>query len=148
MSYDISLYKSEFLHRAIEQQLGDWTTSDPIPDADRAAIEERLLAKGYMKGFGHPQFGDTYAHPNAAWGVQASLYRGSVSFTVPSSGPERPATYFVRGRSVERGDGPRRRLRGAESVAGASVERVFSRQPPLCRDIGVNSSTPPATRIK
>jgi hypothetical protein len=83
VSYDISLYKPEFLRRAIEQQLGDWTKSDPIPEADLAAIADRLRAKNYVKEFGHPDLGDSYLHPNAAWGVKAGVYRGSVSFTVP-----------------------------------------------------------------
>jgi hypothetical protein len=82
MSYDISLYKSEFLRRAIEQNLGDWTNADPIPEADLAAIAARLLAKGYVKGFCHLQLGDEYTHPNNAWGIQVGIFRGSVGFTV------------------------------------------------------------------
>jgi hypothetical protein len=83
MSYDIGLYKPEFLRRAIEQNLGEWTRPDPIPEADMAAIVERLLAKGYVKKFVHPQLGDEYTHPDTDLGIQVSVYPGSVDFTVP-----------------------------------------------------------------
>src|SRR5688572_27562676 len=83
MSYDISLYRPEFLRRAIEQNLGDWSRPDPIPEADVSAIVERLLSKGYVKQFAHPQFGDQYTHPNAGWGIQVSVDPGSIEFTVP-----------------------------------------------------------------
>lgn len=85
MSYDISLYKPEFLHRALEHGLGDWAKPDPIPEADVAAIVERLLAKGYLKEAGFSGFGDSYVHPTIAWGLQVGVYRGSVDFTVAYS---------------------------------------------------------------
>ena len=44
---------------------------------------ERLLSKGYVKELVHPQFRDEYTHPNARWGIQVSVYPGSVEFTVP-----------------------------------------------------------------
>ena len=83
MSYDISLYKPEFLRRALEQHLGDWTDADPIPSTTVEDAVRWLIARGYKKEFEHPQHGREFAHPNGAWGVQVGVRRASISFTVP-----------------------------------------------------------------
>ncbi len=83
MSYDISLYKPEFLRRAIEQRLGDWTDADPIPMPAIEGAVTWLIARGYTKEFEHPQLGRDFAHPNQAWGVQVGVHRGSISFSIP-----------------------------------------------------------------
>jgi hypothetical protein len=82
LSYDISLYRTEFLRHAIEQNLGVWSRADSIPEADVMAIVEWLKTKGYVQGFGHPDLGVTYSHPRSDWAIQVGVHRGCIAFTV------------------------------------------------------------------
>lgn len=82
MSYDINLYRPDFLRRAIEQNLGDWTEADPIDDKDVERIIKYLQQKGYVEQF-HPwNLGRSFVHPEPKWRIEADVFRGSVSFSV------------------------------------------------------------------
>ena len=83
MSYTVELYRPEFLRRAIAEQLGDWTDADPIPEADRDQIAAHLKGAGYIQENSHPQFGQSFGHPDERLGIQASIHAGSISFNVP-----------------------------------------------------------------
>ena len=77
MSYDLYLYEKPFLKRALEENLGDWTEADPIPEETSRRIRERLRAKGYLT-----DDGNEFNHPNEAWGIQVCCYRGEVGFSI------------------------------------------------------------------
>ena len=83
MSYDIDLYDRQFLRRAIEQQLGDWTGADPLPSRTTDAAVAWLLARGYVTESEHTRLGHSFVHSNASWGVQAGVFRNCIAFTVP-----------------------------------------------------------------
>ena len=82
MSYDISLYRPEFLRRAIAENLGDWTGADPIAPETLEKVVQWLLDRGYAMEVDHPTYGKQFAHPNPAWGVEVGVYRGSVGFSI------------------------------------------------------------------
>jgi len=82
MSYDIQLYQSAFLKRAIENDLGDWSDADPISEFSLSVVCDWLLEKGYIiehEGQGCREF----VHPNSEWGLQVSVFKGEVAFTIP-----------------------------------------------------------------
>lgn len=78
MSYDINLFEKQFLQRALDEDLGDWTDADSIPEHKLALIRDRLKAIGY-----HAVDDDEFEHANSKWGLQVTLFGGEVSFTIP-----------------------------------------------------------------
>jgi hypothetical protein len=82
MSYDIYLYDKQFLCRAIEQDLGDWTNANPIGDEALNEIRSRVAAKGYLLESDGAACQE-YIHPNEKWAIQVSIFKGEVSFSIP-----------------------------------------------------------------
>jgi hypothetical protein len=78
MSYDIYLYDRQFLKRALDEDLDDWSDAAPISKARLDLIRARLQAKGYID-----QDNDEYAHPNEKWGTQVCIYSGEIAFDIP-----------------------------------------------------------------
>jgi hypothetical protein len=88
MSYDLALYKPEFLTRALEQQLGDWTNADPIPADDIDAIIGWLRGRGYVEQVRPwPGDGRGFRHAERAYGIDVLVSRGSVEFAI-AYGPD------------------------------------------------------------
>lgn len=82
MSYDIGLYDKQFLKKAIAEDLGDMTIAPQFSAAQLAAIKERVVAWGYSvesDGAGCTEF----IHPTESWGLQVSVFKTEVSFSVP-----------------------------------------------------------------
>jgi hypothetical protein len=82
MSYDIGLYEKNFLKRATAEDLGDFTVAPQFSAAQIAAIKERVVALGYSvesDGAGCTEF----IHPKASWGLQVSVFKTEVAFSVP-----------------------------------------------------------------
>ena len=77
MSYDIGLYEKQFLKRALEENLGDWTIADRIPMKKYEWVKQRLLQKGYLT-----EDYDVFAHPNPKWGVQIHFFEGEIAFVI------------------------------------------------------------------
>ena len=86
MSYDITLYRPEFLRRAIAANLGDWTNADPIPPSTMEAIISRLLSQGYVEQSYPWLIGRCFVHPRHELQIEANVFKGSLSFGV-SYGP-------------------------------------------------------------
>lgn len=82
MNYDIYLYESQFLTRAIEEDLGDWSNADAIPDDTLKAINGGLIAKGYRLEHESATCKE-YIHPNPKWGLQVSVFNGEIAFSIP-----------------------------------------------------------------
>jgi hypothetical protein len=82
MSYDIDLYERQFLKRAIDEQLGDWTNADPISSDSLSLVRQWLIRRGYVIDFEREGYCELL-HPNKDWGLQVSLCQGQVGFTVP-----------------------------------------------------------------
>jgi|tagenome__1003787_1003787.scaffolds.fasta_scaffold20293335_2 hypothetical protein len=78
MSYDIFLYEKRFLRRALEEDLGDWRSADPISDDKLRLIRERLKSRGYIT-----QNESEFEFPNSRWGLQVSVFKGEVAFGIP-----------------------------------------------------------------
>ena len=49
MSYDVGLYRRDFLKRAIESELDDWLGADPIPEQTIEAAIEAAKAEGFVQ---------------------------------------------------------------------------------------------------
>jgi hypothetical protein len=82
MSYDILLCRPAFLKRALEENLGDWTDAEPISERSLLLIREWLLDKGYIVE--HEREGcRELVHLNSKWGLQVSLFKAEVAFTIP-----------------------------------------------------------------
>jgi hypothetical protein len=103
MSYDIGLYRRDFLKRAIEADLGDWTDADPIPqiilDAIvctaeqegfvREPVDAALLAFYHEEGF-EPGLEFTADTPTVL--AQLNVFPGQVAFTIPYGGDRSAAS--------------------------------------------------------
>lgn len=85
MSYDLTLYRPEFLRRALADNLGDWSDADPIPSSIANTIVSRLLLQGYIEQFYPWLIGRCFAHPRSELQIEANLFRGSLSFSVSHS---------------------------------------------------------------
>lgn len=82
MSYDIGLYDRAFLKKAIDENLGDYRIAPPFPPEVLSAIKERLINMGYLV----ESDGDhctEYIHSNNAWGLQVTLFRTEIAFSIP-----------------------------------------------------------------
>lgn len=94
MSYDIGLYRRDFLKRAIETQLDDWLGADPIPEEAIQAAVEAAKADGFVEA--------TLRQPAGAAGTmgplrcraelmkktptllaQMHVFAGQIAFTIP-----------------------------------------------------------------
>ena len=83
MSYDISLYRSEFLKRALEENLGDWTNADPIPQEDLDRALQYLLDSDYVEqNYPWTTKGRCFTHPRSELCISANVYDSSVYFSV------------------------------------------------------------------
>jgi len=87
MSYEISLYRREFLDRAIREQLGDWTGADPIPEESRHEATAFLLNRGYTEQ-NYPWQTDcqTYQHPELKEHLEVTVFDGCISVAIQYSG--------------------------------------------------------------
>ena len=94
MSYDISLYSRDFLKRAIESSLGDWTAADPIP----ASVIESIVSTAEQQGFAREVVDGDFAafcrqdgfEPGIEFTAntptllaQLSVFPGQVAFSIP-----------------------------------------------------------------
>lgn len=82
MSYDISLFEPHFLRRALADNLGDWTNATPLPIAALDVIRDRLRSEQFILETKRNGF-EEWAHPNADWGLQVSLFKNQVAFSIP-----------------------------------------------------------------
>jgi hypothetical protein len=94
MSYDVSLYRRDFLKRAIESNLGDWTSADPIPASiiesivsiaeqqgfAREPVDDAFVAFCREKGF-NPALEFTTDTPNLL--AKLSIFPGQIAFSIP-----------------------------------------------------------------
>ncbi|WP_425398574.1 hypothetical protein [Aeoliella sp.] len=86
MSYDLCLYRPEFLRHAIENNLGDWTDADPISEEMSDSIVAHLLRQQYSEQQYPWLIGRCFSHPDSGLQIEAHLYTGSLVFSV-SYGP-------------------------------------------------------------
>ena len=96
MSYDIGLYDKQFLKRALDESLGDWTCADPFPNDKLRVVRERLKAMGYRT-----LNGIEFEHSNATWGLQVSIFAGEISFCVPYWDDAKAAVGVARADALE-----------------------------------------------
>jgi hypothetical protein len=94
MSYDITLYRRDFLKRAIEDNLGDWTGADPIPVEVMHALLISVEAAGFVRGPTDAAFADFARQEGFAPGAefvldtpallaQLTIFPGEVAFSIP-----------------------------------------------------------------
>ncbi|MEQ1841317.1 MAG: hypothetical protein ABL994_12980 [Verrucomicrobiales bacterium] len=94
MSYDISLYRRDFLKRAIESNLGDWTSADSIP----ASVIESIVSTAEQQGFAREPVDDAFVafcrqegfKPGLEFTTdtptllaQLSILPGQIAFSIP-----------------------------------------------------------------
>ena len=84
MSYDISLYKKSFLKKALEENLGDWTSADPVDEKVIKSIIEKLSSLGFIEEEG-VAIGREFTMDNDMILAQAISFNNSVSFMIPYS---------------------------------------------------------------
>jgi hypothetical protein len=82
MSYDIYLYCKDFLARALEQNLGDWSNADPIDEKSLAIVRKQLAEKGYSLEIEEDDCQE-YLHPNEDWTIQVQVFSSEIAFNVP-----------------------------------------------------------------
>ncbi|MEZ4224733.1 MAG: HEAT repeat domain-containing protein [Polyangiaceae bacterium] len=83
MSYDISIYRAEFLELALAEGLGDWTNAPALPEDVRREAEEGLHELGFEEqptGLGKELLLDT-----PLMLAEASIFEGSIHLSVPFS---------------------------------------------------------------
>ena len=101
MSYDISLYRRDFLKRAMESGLGDWTDADPIPDDTIPALIAAIEAAGFVRFAGHKPYS------KEGWGpwieftldtptmvAQVTVFPGEIGFNIPYGDLAGPSIEF------------------------------------------------------
>lgn len=82
MSYDIGLYDRAFLRKAIDEDLGDYRVAPPFSPDMIAEIKSRLLNMGYLIEADNDHCTE-YIHPNGAWGLQVTVFKTEITFSVP-----------------------------------------------------------------
>lgn len=103
MSYDITLYRRDFLKRAIEANLGDWSGADPIPDDAMRALIAAVEAAGFIRSPVDPGFTDFAKQEGFDPGMefnldtptllaQLTVFPGEVAFSIPYSDPRTHAS--------------------------------------------------------
>jgi hypothetical protein len=94
MSYDVSLYHRDFLKRAIESNLGDWTGPDPIPDSVITSIVSTAEQQGFAREPADEDFvafcrqdgfepGIEFTADTPTLLAQLSIFPGQVAFSIP-----------------------------------------------------------------
>ena len=96
MSYDLQLYRRDFLRRALAENLGDWTSAPPIPHSARERLVAFAEAAGfarfppdpefaaYSEGQGHP-LGDECTLDSPTVLAQLVVFSGEATFSIPYS---------------------------------------------------------------
>lgn len=113
MSYDITLYRRDFLKRAIETNLGDWTGADPIPDDAIQALIAAVEAAGFIRSQVDQGFTDFAKQEGFDPGIefnldtqtllaQLTVFPGEVAFSIPYSGPRTEASVDFCGQIARR----------------------------------------------
>jgi hypothetical protein len=94
MSYDIALYRRDFLKRAIEQKLGDWTGADPISEGATRALVASAEAAGFIRNPTNEAFAE-FAKQNGVppcvefnldtptRRAQLMVFPGQLAFSIP-----------------------------------------------------------------
>jgi hypothetical protein len=94
MSYDVSLFRRDFLKRALESNLGDWTGADPIPEPVidslisvaeresfvRAPVDDAFMAFSRQEGF---EPGVEFMIDSPTLLAQLTVFPGQVCFSIP-----------------------------------------------------------------
>ena len=94
MSYDIALYRQDFLKRAIENELDDWLGADPIPEQTIQAALEAARAEGFVEAPLKPPAGAIAAagpltcraelqKKTPTLLAQMHVFAGQIAFTIP-----------------------------------------------------------------
>jgi len=94
VSYDITLYRREFLKRAIENNLGDWTGADPIPDAVMKLVIGSFQAAGFVSQPVDESFADFLRQEGVVPGeefvldtstvlARMTVFPGQIAFSIP-----------------------------------------------------------------
>lgn len=105
MSYDISLYDRNFLKRAIETHLGDWTGADPIPKEAVLFLITVAAAEGFKPVPLNEDFAafvrEQGAEPSQDYQLstpellaQLVIHAGEMAFTIPY-GPRAEASIVL-----------------------------------------------------
>lgn len=82
MSYQVFLYDKEFLRKAIEHDIGDYSAAPMFPTELIEAIRQRLISFGYSVETESKSCTE-FIHQNERWGLQASVYSGEIAFSIP-----------------------------------------------------------------
>ncbi len=77
MSYDIELYEKNFLKKALEENMGDWTKADPITSSIIKEIKSYLISNNYQD----TQDGFEKTINNCP--IQVSIFDNSIAFNIP-----------------------------------------------------------------
>ena len=86
MSYEISLYRRDFLDRAISEQLGDWTNAEPLSEESRELAVKFLQRRGYTEqNYPWQSNCQTYQHPEFKEQVEVTIFDGCISFAIQYS---------------------------------------------------------------
>jgi hypothetical protein len=80
MSYDLALYRTEFLQQAIDNEQTAWLNPLQFETETIAQIGEWLRRRGYL--LDDPELRD-YSHPREEWGIQLTIFDGEIAFTIP-----------------------------------------------------------------
>jgi hypothetical protein len=94
MSYDIGLYRRDFLKRAIENKLDDWLGADPIPEQTIQAVLEAAKVEGFVeRPLKQPRGATTTTRTFACRAelmkrtptllAQLHVFAGQIAFTIP-----------------------------------------------------------------
>jgi hypothetical protein len=94
MSYDIGLYRRDFLKRAIENKIDDWLGADPIPEQTIQAALKAAKVEGFVERSLKQPSGATTATTNFACRAelmketpmlfaQVRVFAGQIAFTIP-----------------------------------------------------------------
>lgn len=86
MSFNIDLYRPEFIKRAIALNLGDWSNADPIAPTTAESVVSYFQSLGYVEQFYPWVIGRCFTHPRTELQIEINLFSGSLSLSV-SYGP-------------------------------------------------------------
>ncbi len=94
MSYDVTLYHRDFLKRAIESNLGDWTGADPVPEEAKRALLAVAEGAGFVRCPADEAFNDFARQEGFTPGAelildtpallaQLMIFDGEMAFSIP-----------------------------------------------------------------
>jgi hypothetical protein len=94
MSYDIALYRRDFLKKAIEEKRGDWTGADPISEDVIRAFVAKAEAAGFVQSPTNEAFAEFAKQNGVTPGVefildtqvclaQLTVFPGTLAFSIP-----------------------------------------------------------------